>query len=115
MLSHLRKRKKTAAHVVADVLFDFGLISSKEIVVMSAQSIVSRSRNPKAGIFVIEVSKDSDWYDYLTYAMETEAYGNVVIIIAGDYFVIDFAMETRPEIKTLFSHTFDLGSWTERY
>jgi hypothetical protein len=82
---------------------------------MSALSIDSRFRT-KAGILVIEVRKDSYWYDVprLADAMEKEEFGNVVIIVAGDYSDIDFTVETRPEIKKLFRHTFDFGSWEER-
>lgn len=111
--------KKTAAHVVADVLFDFGLIPSRECVITSVQSIASSVRELKAGILVIEVSKRYDWYSELDDAMQWEDLVETsLIIVAGDYSDIDFgsAMETRSEVKKLFRHSFDFdfGSWDER-
>jgi hypothetical protein len=96
--------KKTAAHVVADVLFDFGLKPSKEVVVTSARSIDYTFIMPKTGILVIEVSEGLGWCSELTHAMQMADVGNVVIIVAGNYCDIDFAMMKRPEIKKLL-HT----------
>jgi hypothetical protein len=60
---------------------------------------------------VIEVSKDYDWFSvFNVYRRDLET----LIILAGDYSDIDFAMETEPESKKLFKHTFDFGSWQVR-
>jgi hypothetical protein len=64
------------------------------------------------GVLVIQVSKDLEWYRELNEATRMK---DVLIILAGDYSDIDFAMETRPDIKKLFKYnTFDFGSWEER-
>jgi hypothetical protein len=117
--------KKTAAHVVADVLFDFGLKSSKKVVVRSAQSHAFPTSTgffsgaegppsaPSGGILVIDVSKDFKGYTELTEKMRRRDCEDVLIIIAGDY--SDVAnLETRPEMKNLFRHVFDFASWEER-
>jgi hypothetical protein len=63
------------------------------------------------GFLVIQISKDFDCYRELNTATRM---GDALIILAGDYSDIEFVMETRPEIKKLFKHTFDFGSWEER-
>jgi hypothetical protein len=63
-------------------------------------------------IVVIEVSKDYDWFTVLN--MHKKHLETTIVILAGDYSDIDFAMETRPELKKLFKHTFDFANWEER-
>ena len=110
LLNSLGSGKKTAAHVVADVLFDFGLKPSKEVCVK--QNRKGLDFKLVGGILVIEVSKAYDWFSVLdNYRNDLET---TLIILAGDYSDIDRAMETRPEVKKLFRHTFDFASWEER-
>jgi hypothetical protein len=47
--------------------------------------------------------------------MGSENCESILIIIAGDNAPdIDYAMKTRPAIKTLVGHSFDFPSWEER-
>jgi hypothetical protein len=61
------------------------------------------------GVLIIEVSKDFEWFSVLNMHKK-----DTLIILAGDYSDIDLAMEARPEVKRLFRHSFDFGSWEER-
>jgi hypothetical protein len=101
-----------------------GLKPSKKVVVFkSSQSlffstVTSFLTESKGGILVIEVSKELDygydWYEALTEAMRGRDFRDVLIIFAGDYSDIDFAMERKPEMKKLFRYSFDFASWEER-
>jgi hypothetical protein len=86
--------------------------SAKDLYSHHVEKVLTKS---KEGILVIEVSKDAGfgWYSPFSRAIEMEDFGDVLIIFEGDYSDIDF-METKPEIKKLFRHSFDFASCEER-